>query len=416
LSSRYESPPWARRSRSDAPSPDSRVGSDDSTPFWASSSSKPSISPEVFSVGFNKAGSDAVAGLEPPRVDAGSVNIAASIARGVVDAYAYGFPQGYPLITPDDAYSYILDSISHLHTLPEENARRYPAILLLGPPGIGKTQVVYEASREAAERLGRVFVDITDHRARAGVVEELEKDPRASEKYFLFLDLRLTEVEPYDITGIPRDAGRYTEYKPMAWAYALSLAPGVLFLDELTNIQDPEVRAASLKIIYDKAAGFVRMHPRLFIACAGNLPTQSSLAEVLPEPVVNRLQIFYVTAGSIDSWARVVSRKISSIADKKTRKRYEETLALVIDFHRRTNGRYLLQLPRERRQDANENFATPRTWEGFVLTTPIDRLRAMARTGDGAMLYAHLTSLLGASVAKEFIAYLKGRLDSGDNG
>ena len=33
-------------------------------------------------------------------------------------------------------------------------------LLVLGPPGIGKTEVILEKSRERAGRLGRVFVDL----------------------------------------------------------------------------------------------------------------------------------------------------------------------------------------------------------------------------------------------------------------
>ena len=315
-----------------------------------------------------------------------------------------GFPANVPVVSPDYVKNEIIEAILYLQKLPDDIARTYPNYILIGPPGIGKTQVVYEASREAAEKLGRVFVDITDHRERARVVEELENDPSASERYFLFQDIRLTEVEPHDVSGIPRDAGRYVEYKPISWAYALSLAPGVLFLDEFTNVQDHDVKAASQKILNEKSAGFVRMHPRSFVVCAGNAPSHSSLADVIPEPVVNRIKIFYVTAGNLNSWIRVVRRRISSIADEDLRRSYMATLELLIGFHRRTRSKHLLALPTNRNQEINENYPTPRSWEKLLLATPIEKLRELSHDIDA--LKAHLAGFVGLNVAGELASYI----------
>jgi MoxR-like ATPase len=315
-----------------------------------------------------------------------------------------GFPANVPVVSPDYVKNEIIEAILYLQKLPDDIARTYPNYILIGPPGIGKTQVVYEASREAAEKLGRVFVDITDHRERARVVEELEKDPRASERYFLFQDIRLTEVEPHDVSGIPRDAGRYVEYKPISWAYALSLAPGVLFLDEFTNVQDHDVKAASQKILNEKSAGFVRMHPRSFVVCAGNAPSHSSLADVIPEPVVNRVKIFYVTAGDLNSWIRAVRRRISSIADEDLRESYMATLELLIGFHRRTGSKHLLALPTSRNREIDENYPTPRSWEKLLLATPIEKLRELSHDIDA--LKAHLAGFVGLNVAGELASYI----------
>ena len=70
------------------------------------------------------------------------------------------------------------------------------SVMIFGPPGIGKSVTIYEAGEEIAKKLGKKFVEYTDD-----IAHEILSDP---DKYFVFLDLRLTEVEPSDLIGIPR--------------------------------------------------------------------------------------------------------------------------------------------------------------------------------------------------------------------
>jgi len=97
-------------------------------------------------------------------------------------------------------------------------------ILLLGSSGIGKSETVRTCAEELAQEFNKKFVDYSDD-----IAQEILEEPN---KYFLFVDFRLTEVEPSDLIGIPRVDGNYVRYYPMLWARCLQAASGILFLDE----------------------------------------------------------------------------------------------------------------------------------------------------------------------------------------
>jgi len=63
----------------------------------------------------------------------------------------------------------------------------------LGEPGIGKSQSIKEAGQEIAQKVGKKFIDYSDDYA-----DEILENP---DKYFVFVDLRLTECEPSDLCG-----------------------------------------------------------------------------------------------------------------------------------------------------------------------------------------------------------------------
>ena len=102
------------------------------------------------------------------------------------------------------------------------------AVLLLGAPGIGKSETVREVAQEIARREGKEFIEYSDD-----VANEILRNP---EKYFLLVDFRLSEVEPADLIGIPRvqeiDNKPYVQYVPLLWARCLQASSGILFLDE----------------------------------------------------------------------------------------------------------------------------------------------------------------------------------------
>lgn len=121
--------------------------------------------------------------------------------------------------------------------------RRY-GLLILGPPGVGKSMSVEEAGREIAQKLGKTFLKVVvrwSPRLRKFVINttgehEIEQVLAEADKYFAFTDFRLSTVEPSDLSGIPRSHNNITFYDPLLWAVLHSATHGILFLDELTWI------------------------------------------------------------------------------------------------------------------------------------------------------------------------------------
>jgi len=74
--------------------------------------------------------------------------------------------------------------------------RHRKSILILGPPGTGKSLTVYRLAQRIAKNLGKKFVDYNDDLA-----QEILANP---EEYFVYVDFLLNQCEPSDLIGIPR--------------------------------------------------------------------------------------------------------------------------------------------------------------------------------------------------------------------
>ncbi|MGQ9755948.1 MAG: ATP-binding protein [Desulfotomaculales bacterium] len=196
-------------------------------------------------------------------------------------------------LTPEAAKTLL----SFLYTT---EARR--SVLLLGPPGIGKSVLVREVAEETARAAGKKFFayEQSDGEDVAGIYAR-------PDRHFVFVDLRLTETEPVDLLGRPVTvsiAGRkQVVYQPPQWVALLAVAPGILFLDELTNVYRPDVLAAAYKLIQDRAAGFTGFSPGVQVVAAANRPEDSTLANPLPAPLVNRVYCMEVAPPSLAEWA-----------------------------------------------------------------------------------------------------------------
>jgi len=133
-------------------------------------------------------------------------------------------------------------------------------VFLWGPPGIGKSEVVSEITEE----LGGFMID-----------------------------LRMAQMEPTDIRGIPffnKEIGK------MDWAPPVDLPdeefasqyPIVcLFLDEM-NSAAPAVQAAGYQLILNRRVGKYKLPDNVVIVAAGNRESDKGVTYRMPMPLANR--------------------------------------------------------------------------------------------------------------------------------
>jgi len=133
-------------------------------------------------------------------------------------------------------------------------------VFLWGPPGIGKSELV------------------------AGIAEEMGG---------LMIDLRLAQMEPTDLRGIPyfnKDKG------VMDWAPPIDLPDEdtasqypivVLFLDEM-NSAAPAVQAAGYQLVLNRRVGKYVLPKNVVIVAAGNRETDKGVTFRMPAPLSNR--------------------------------------------------------------------------------------------------------------------------------
>lgn len=133
-------------------------------------------------------------------------------------------------------------------------------VFLWGPPGIGKSEVVSEIATELGGHM---------------------------------IDLRMAQMEPTDIRGIPffnRDLGK------MDWAPPVDLPDQelasqypivVLFLDEM-NSAAPSVQAAGYQLILNRRVGKYVLPDNVVIVAAGNRESDKGVTFRMPMPLANR--------------------------------------------------------------------------------------------------------------------------------
>ncbi|MGD8514467.1 MAG: MoxR family ATPase [Granulosicoccaceae bacterium] len=142
-------------------------------------------------------------------------------------------------------------------------------VMLWGPPGVGKSQII----AQVAERHDVAVIDI-----------------------------RLSQMEPTDLRGIPFRTGEAVE-----WAVPAILPNaqrhgerGVLFLDEITSAA-PTVSAAAYQLILDRRLGEYEVPEGWAIFAAGNRQGDRGVTYTMPAPLANRFSHFEFDT-NLDDW------------------------------------------------------------------------------------------------------------------
>ncbi|MDH5648569.1 MAG: MoxR family ATPase [Gammaproteobacteria bacterium] len=142
-------------------------------------------------------------------------------------------------------------------------------VMLWGPPGVGKSQMVAQVA----------------HKHKVPVI-----------------DIRLSQMEPTDLRGIPfRHEGQ------VEWAVPALLPnserhgnSGILFLDEITSAA-PTVSAAAYQLILDRRLGEYTVPKGWAIFAAGNRQGDRGVTFAMPAPLANRFSHFEVEV-HLDDW------------------------------------------------------------------------------------------------------------------
>jgi len=140
------------------------------------------------------------------------------------------------------------------------------SVIMIGPGGIGKTQIVYQVGEET-----NLPVKV----------------------------INLQHVYPEQLMGVPKDDG--TGYVRWLRPRDLPEERCILFLDEITNASALKQNAA-MQLLMEKRVGDHRLHPDTLIVAAGNRPQDNILAKVLPSLVVNRCTFIQVDPPGVDEW------------------------------------------------------------------------------------------------------------------
>jgi len=226
-------------------------------------------------------------------------------------------------------------------------------LFLWGPPGIGKSELVADITKE----LGGFMID-----------------------------LRLGQMEPTDIRGIPfynKEIGK------MDWAEPIDLpteelASGypivVLFMDEL-NSAPGSVQAASYQLILNRRIGKYKLPDNVVMVAAGNRESDKGVTYRMPTPLANRFihQEMKTDFASWQDWAVThnIHKDIIGYLGSNKQDLY--------DFDPKSSSRA---------------FATPRSWS-FVSEILSDE------DGDDETITNLISGTVGEGLAIKFGAHRK---------
>jgi hypothetical protein len=142
-------------------------------------------------------------------------------------------------------------------------------VMLWGPPGVGKSQIIAQIARHHGVPL---------------------------------IDVRLSQMEPTDLRGIPFRNGDRVEWSvPALLPDATRHGPaGILFLDEITSAP-PTVTAAAYQLILDRRLGEYRAPEGWVIFAAGNRYGDRGVTYVMPTPLANRFT-HYEVEPNLEDW------------------------------------------------------------------------------------------------------------------
>ena len=223
--------------------------------------------------------------------------------------------------------------------------------MLWGPPGVGKSDLV--------RQLGRA-----------------QQVP--------VIDLRLSQMEPSDLRGIPFRVDCLVQWAvPAMLPDAKRHGPrGILFLDEITSAP-PAVSAAAYQLILDRQLGEYRIPEGWAIFAAGNRQGDRGVTYAMPAPLANRFSHFELDVDLDDwvqwAWANGIDERLIGFL------RFKPELIFDFDPARTLAGEMA--------------FPSPRSWE-FAH-------RALCKFGDRpTLLGGALSGCVGHVAGVEFAAYL----------
>lgn len=214
--------------------------------------------------------------------------------------------------------------------------KKFPSVMLWGPPGVGKSQGVREIARTIEAK---------------------------TDKTVVVTDVRLLLFNPVDLRGIPtasEDKTLAVWLKPKIFQMDESeQTVNILFLDEI-SAAPPSVQSAAYQITLDRMVGEHKLPDNCIVIAAGNRVTDKSVAYTMPKALTNRLCHFEIK-GDPTTWH-----------DWAVKNGLHEFVVGYLEYNP-------VALMRIDSPEIGLAFPTPRSWEmvSNILTTVSDDVQAV---------------------------------------
>jgi len=164
------------------------------------------------------------------------------------------------------------------------------SLFVQGGTGIGKSQSIEEAGNQLARQLGLKGIKIW---------------PEFDIEYFNIFDIRLAQMDPVDVRGLPFKVDRDGQ-EMMSWLKPdfFAVPPetkGIYLFDEL-NLAPPLIQASAYSFINDRRCGNATLPEGCGVVAAGNRMEDKAAIFEMAKPLANRLLHCELTVPDKEAW------------------------------------------------------------------------------------------------------------------
>ena len=243
-------------------------------------------------------------------------------------------------------------------------AIRQRPVLLLGAPGIGKTQIMEQIAKEC--QVGLVSYTITHHTIQSAIGL-----PFISKKEFGGKEYAVTEYTMSEIVA--------SIYEKME---KTGLSEGILFIDEINCVSET-LAPAMLQFLQCKTFGSHEIPGGWIIVAAGNPPEYNKSVREFDVVTMDRVKKIEVEP-DFEVWKEYA---------------YKQNIHPAVISYLNTRPRYFYRM--ETTVDGRK-FATPRGWED--LSRMLEVYEKLHKTADREMIVQYIQH---EKIAKDFANYLE---------
>ena len=241
---------------------------------------------------------------------------------------------------------------------------RQRPVLLIGPPGVGKTQIMEQISQEC--KIGLVSYTITHHTRQSAIGL-----PYIEEKIYDSRRYSVTEYTMSEIVGAIYEKMEQT-----------GLHEGILFIDEINCVSET-LAPTMLQFLQCKTFGNHSIPEGWVIVAAGNPPEYNKSVREFDIVTLDRIKLIYVEP-DFEVWKEYASQvniHPAILSYLEVKKQYFCQIETTVD---------------------GKLFATPRGWED--LSRLIEVYEKLEKTVDRDVIFQYIQH---AKIAKDFANYLE---------
>ena len=151
--------------------------------------------------------------------------------------------------------------------------------------------------------------NLIPHLLKAKVVPFLHSSPGIGKSSILrqvarnlnlqFIDIRLSDMDPSDIAGLPTFENGRAKFVPYdTFPLDTDTVPegkdGWLICFDEFNSASQATQAACYKVLLDRMVGQRHLHPKVVMAAAGNLDTDNAITSPMTTALISRFAHFYI--------------------------------------------------------------------------------------------------------------------------